>query len=395
MTFPLATLSPIIDATGISAPVYNDIYQSLIASFQNIYGSDIYIAPDSQDGQWLAVLAAAINDSNQAAIAVFQAYSPFYAQGAGLSSQIKLNGLARAIATNSQSQGNVIGVVGTVVLNGVVKDVNGNLWNLPASVTIPLAGTISVTIIAQTAGAIVAPAGSINSITNPQLGWQSFISTSNAVAGAPVESDAALRVRQKFSTALSALSIKNAIEASIGNVNGVTRFFVYENDTGATDVNGVPAHSLAPVVEGGISTAIAKAIQLKKAPGIQTYGSTSVIAYDSKGLPITINYFILAAIPIYFEITIKVLPGYSSSTGVAINNAIMAYINGLTIGEDVYPSQVQGAASLIGTGLDLTFYITLFRLGLSVGTLGTGLIVIPFNSAANNIVANNTLIIAP
>ena len=393
MTFPLATLSPVINASGISAPPYSDIYQSIVASFQLIYGSDIYIAPDSQDGQFIALLASAINDSNQAAVAVFQAYSPIYAQGAGLSSQVKINGLSREIATNSQSQGNVVGQVGTVILNGVVKDENGELWNLPASVTIPVTGEISVTVFAQKLGAIVASAGIINSIQNPQLGWQSFVSTVDATIGAPVETDAALRARQAFSTALPSLSIKNGIEAAIANVNGVTRFILYENDTGVTDINGIPAHSLSAVIEGGNSIEIGKAIQIKKPPGIQTYGSTAVTARDSKGFPIVINYFILAGVSIFFEITIKALPSYVSSTGAAIKQAIINYVDALLIGDDVYPSQVQGAASLIGTALDETFYITDFKLGLSAITLATTPIVINFNQAADASILNVNLIV--
>ena len=393
MTFPLATLSPVVDSAGISAPPYSDIYQSLVASFQLIYGSDIYIAPDSQDGQWLAILASAINDSNQAAIAVFQAYSPIYAQGAGLSSQVKINGLSREIATKSQAQGDVVGQVGTIILNGVVRDTNSNLWDLPASVTIPLNGVISVTVIAQKLGSIVAQAGSINTIQNPQLGWQSFVSTVDATIGAAVETDAALRARQAFSTALPSLSIKNGIEAAIGNVNGVQRFVLYENDTGVTDVNGIPAHSLSAVVEGGISTDIGKAIQIKKPPGIQTYGSTSVTVRDSKSFPIDINYFILTNIPIFFEITIKALSGYVSSTGVAIQQAIARYATLLPIGEDVYPSQVQGAASLIDTNLDETFYITNFKLGTSVAGLATVPIIINFNQAASTSLTNISLIV--
>ena len=65
-TYPLSTLAPTVNAAGISVPSYNDILQSLIAIFQSIYGSDIYVAQDSQDGQWLAALSRAIHDSNQA-----------------------------------------------------------------------------------------------------------------------------------------------------------------------------------------------------------------------------------------------------------------------------------------------------------------------------------------
>ena len=387
-TYPLAILAPTINSTGISIPSYNDIYQSLIASFQAIYGSGIYIAPDSQDGQWLAILAKAINDSNQSAVAVFQAFAPTYAQGAGLSSLVKINGLLRNIATNSTAVGNVIGVAGTIITNGVVKDVNGNLWNLPASVTIPIGGSISVTVTAQVAGNTVAPASSINIVATPQLGWQSFSNTSNAVPGSPVEDDATLRIRQGASTSLPALGIKEAIYAAIGNVTGITRWTIYENDTGTTDANGIPAHSLSAVIEGGTVADITAAISNKKAPGAQTYGTTSGVVHDQFGLPSTINYYILASVPIYFAITIKALPGYVSTTGTALINALVAFVNSLTIGEDVYVTQAQASASLIGLGIGQTFYITSFTLGTAPTPVGTSNIVINFNQAASCAAAN-------
>ena len=382
MIYPLATLAPTIDSAGITAPQYSDIYQSLIASYQTIYGSDIYISADSQDGQWLAIIAKAISDSNQFGIKVYQDYSPLYAQGVGLSSQVKLNGLARLISSNSQSQGNVVGQVGSLITNGVVSDINGNLWNLPSSVTIPSSGTISVTVTAQNTGAINAPSGTINSIFNPQLGWQSFVSTVDATIGAPIESDAALRQRQAVSTALPAQAIVKSISGSIGNVASVKRFVVYENDTGTTDSNGVPAHSISAVVEGGNSIDIANAIRLKKPPGIQTYGSTNIIVYDAAGLPLAINYFILADVQIYISLTIKTLTGYVAPTGALIIQAIVNYLNSLAIGQDIYPSNAQGVASLIGSGFENTFYITVLTLGIAPAPSGTSLIVIPFNQAA-------------
>ena len=75
-TYPLATLAAQVTSTGISAPSYNDILSSLTASFQGIYGSDAYLGPDSQDGQLLAVVAQAIYDCNQTAIAVYNQFSP-------------------------------------------------------------------------------------------------------------------------------------------------------------------------------------------------------------------------------------------------------------------------------------------------------------------------------
>lgn len=387
-TYPLTTLAPTIDATGITAPAYSDIYQSLIASFQAIYGSAIYIDPDSQDGQWLAILASAINDSNQAAIACFQAFSPTYSQGGGLSSLVKINGLSRNVSSYSTAVGNVIGVAGTLVSGGIVVDINGNKWALPASVTVPIGGSIAVTVTAVNPGSLIAPIGTINKIYNPQFGWQSFTSTTDAIPGAPVEDDPTLRARQAISTSLPALGIKESIVAAIGNVPGVTRYQVYENDGGTTDANGVPAHTLSAVVLGGTVANLTAAIASKKAPGIQTYGSTSGTVYDQYGLPVTINYFVLALVPIYYAVTIKALPGYVSTTGIALQQALVDFTNALSIGEDIYTSQAQAAASLIALGVGQTFYITSFALGFAASPSTTANLTVAFNQAASCQVSN-------
>lgn len=381
-TYPLATLAPTIDASGISAPPYSDIYKSLLATFRSIYGQDIYVAPDSQDGQWIAVLAKAIDDSNQAAIMLFQSFSPTYAQGAELSSLVKINGIERKVPTRSEAIGRVIGQAGSLIINGVVRDVSGNLWNLPPSVTIPVSGEILETVIAQEDGDINAAIGAINTIQNPQFGWQSFVNTVAATPGAPVESDVQLRERQTISTALPALAILDAISAAIGAVPDVTRFLVYENDTSTTDANGIPGHSICAVVSGGTVSLVTTAIYSRKPPGIQTFGSISGTVFDRYGLPTIINYEPLDEIPIYFHIKLEPLPGYISTTGDAIKQALVDFLNTLRIGDDVFASQCLAVASLPGQAVSSTFYIAEFLLGLAADPTGAGNISILFNQAA-------------
>jgi len=390
MTYPLSTLAPTISSTGITIPSYNDIYQSLIAIMQGIYGSDIYVDPDSQDGQWLAALAQAINNSNQAAVAVYQAYSPTYAQGTGLDSVIKINGLKRDVATNSQAVGNIIGVAGTIITNGVVMDTSSNLWNLPTTVIIPGGGSIEETVTAQSPGSISAGIGQINAIYTPQLGWQSFSNTSAATQGNPVEADGQLRVRQSQSTALPAQSIKEAIYGSLSNIPGVTRVTVYENDTDATDANGVSGHTFIPIVQGGDANAIANAIYILKPPGIQTGGTTTIVITDQLGLVTPINFDVLTLVPIYYAVTIKALAGYVSTTGDALIAALVAFTNALGIGDDVYQSQVAAVASL-GGALGATFYIVDFYLDITAVPVSTANIAIAYNAAASGLTANTGL----
>lgn len=390
-TYPLATLGPTISSTGISAPSYADILASLQASAQSIFGSDIYLDPDSQDGQLLAIIAMAINDENQAAIAAFLAFSPTYAQGTELSSLVKINGIARQVATNSTVVVTVVGTVGTVITNGLVADTNNNQWNLPSTVTVPLSGSIDVTATAVDVGDVTALAGTVTTIVTPTLGWQSVTNAVPAVPGAPVEADATLRQRQAVSTALPSQSPLDGTLAAVANLTGVIRYAAYENVTGTTDGNGVPGHSISIVVEGGDTLQIAETIANKKTPGTGTYGTTSEIVYDQYGVPNTINFFVLAEQALAVEIDITALAGFVSTTEDTIKQAVADFVNGLSIGEDSYLARLYTPANLGGTGEGATFVVTAIRQAIKPAAPAASDVVIAFNQAATLAVADVTV----
>lgn len=344
------TLAAVISPTGISAPDYATILASLQNSFWSIYGSDANLDPDTQDGALLAVYAQANYDTNQATIATYNAFSPLTAQGVGLSSVVKINGIKRKSSSNSQVVVRVDGVVGTIIQGGIVgDDLNlGTQWALPASVTIPVAGFADVTATSIVPGTVTAAAGSLTKILTPTLGWQTVTNAATAVPGLPVESDATLRQRQSRSTALPAETPLEAIFAAVANVPDVGRVAVYENDTDATDNQGIPSHSIAAVVEGGDANDVAEAIASKKAPGTGTYGTTSVLVFDSRGVPSTIRFFSLSDVPVSVSITIKALTGYLSTTGDTIKSAIAEFISQLPIGENSYLGRLYGPGNLNG-----------------------------------------------
>jgi hypothetical protein len=87
-------LSATVTAEGISAPDYQTILDTLTSYFQQIYGSDAYLEPDSKDGQMVALVALAIHDANNTAISVYNCFSP-RRRGAALTSNVKINGIAR------------------------------------------------------------------------------------------------------------------------------------------------------------------------------------------------------------------------------------------------------------------------------------------------------------
>lgn len=346
----MGTLAAQITAAGISAPDYDDALAQLQSGYWQIYGSDAVLDPDSQDGQLLAVFARAITDLNQLAINTYNSFSPASAQGAGLASIVKINGLTKEVASNSTTIVTIVGQVGTTITNGMVGDNAGlnTQWALPSIVNIPNSGTIDVTATCTTAGAVAAGAGTLTKILTPTLGWQSVTNAAAAQAGNPIEQDAALRRRQATSTANPSQTVLAGIKGAIAELPGVGRLEVYENDTDEADANGIAPHTIAAVVAGGDATAIAQAIQVHKTAGGGTAGTVSEQVVDPKGVPNTIRFYPLTNVPLTLIINIHPLNGYVSTTGTAIQQSVAGFINGLDIGEDSYLNRLWSAANLSG-----------------------------------------------
>jgi hypothetical protein len=154
-----------VDESGIHSPAFTDILTFLQGKVQSIFGSDVVLSNDSADGQLLGIFAQVIYDTNSMAIAVYNSYSPSTAVGVGLSSVVKINGLSRELPTNSTATVQVIGVAGTTIIGGIVRDANSNQWNLPSPTVIDTTGQAIVTATAAVSGAITTPAGPVTIAT--------------------------------------------------------------------------------------------------------------------------------------------------------------------------------------------------------------------------------------
>jgi uncharacterized phage protein gp47/JayE len=380
----MATLADLVyvDATGFHYPDYPTVLQYLTDEYKNIYGADTYITADSQDGQWIAINALAIFETMQVCSAVYSSFSPTTAQADALSRQVKINGIRRRSATYSTADLLLVGAAGTVISNGQAVDTLEQKWLLPASVTIPAGGSITVTATAEKIGEVTAQANTITKINTPTLGWQSVNNLTSATVGVAVETDAELRTRQTTSTALPSQSILAGIVGQVASLAGVTRFRGYENDSNSTDSDGLPAHSIALVVEGGTNQAIADAIALKKTPGTATYGTTSATTFDSYGIPNTINFFRPTVATIGVAITIQPFAGYTASFASDISEAVAQSIESIEIGEDVLLNKLYVPANLPTATAGATFNITQIRIKKNAGSFGTANIALTFNEVA-------------
>lgn len=382
-----------LDGTGLHLPDYPAVLDHIQTQMRAIYGEDLYLDADSQDGQLAAIFAEALYDAYMLAGSVYNSHSPASAQGVSLSNRVVINGIRRLTATHSTAVVRIVGAVGKVLTGAVAQDGQKRSWLIPDGTTIPLSGEILVTATAETAGDIRAAAGDIATIATPMLGWHSVTNPEAATPGAATELDAALRRRQKVSTALPSRTVKDGIVGAVASISGVTRVKAYENDSSDVDVDGIPPHTVSIVAEGGDTTEIANAIAIKKTPGCGTFGDTSASVTDKYGSPITIRFWRRVEAPVAVRVRLRPLAGYLAITGETIAANVAKAINGLDIGEDVLLSQIYTPVNA-ANGAPKTFDVLSIELALVGGDYAAANLAIPYNAAASCSAAAVDVVIA-
>ncbi len=386
--------SPTIDEFGITLPPYDTVHEEIQTAFREIFGQDIYIEPDSQDGQWLAIMALALHDAYSFSGSVYNAFSPSTAQGVGLSRVVKINGIRRHEASFSFVDLRIVGQAGSTIVDGLVRDDAGNTWAIQGDVVIPPAGEITVSAVCTVPGAVVAAAGTITNIATPTRGWQSVENLVEAVVGEAIETDAKLRQRQTVSTMIPSQTVFEGIVGAVASLDGVTRYKGYENDAYTTDANGIPPQAISIIVEGGDATEIAQTIAAKKSPGVATYGTTSITVFDDYGVPRVIKFYRPTNVDIDVEVTLTADTGYSQAIENRLVQSVVDWINALEIGEDVIRSRLFVPANLDGDPDSKTYILTNIRLARHGDALGTADLPIAFNEAATGLTANITLVLS-
>lgn len=361
-----------MDASGLHTPSYDDIIAYYIAQAKSIFGSDIYIDNDSQDYQLMSMFAQASSDAMNLCQLAVNNESPATAVGAGLASVVKINGLAKKTATYSTDAVDLTGNPGSTIVSGVVQDVSGYKWDLPSPLTFPTGGALTVTATCETIGAVTAAIGDIQSIVNSQYGWYSVYNSVAATPGAPIESDLALRTRQSVSVEIPSQTPFQGTIAAVAAVEGVTRYGGEENSAAAADSNGVPAHSIAIVAEGGADTDIATAIANHKTTGCGTYGTTAVALPANYSISGNTCFSRPTYDTIAVNITVTPLTGYSSAVQAQMIANIENYLNTLPIGASVQASSLYyPALAAMADQNTASFGINSITVNLNGGSFGS------------------------
>lgn len=293
-------MSDIINENGLQLKDLNTLIDDLTTKLKEIYGPDINTDSDSPDGQKIGIIAQLGTDLRELLALLNSSFDPDQAEGAILDQRVSINGIERnggsytitPIEIITSRNINLIGLDNQseeedpdVSNLFTVKDNEGNEFYLldSVSITIPTTGDNLYNFRAAEKGKVET---TINTITTPVTVFAGITSVNNPLSattiGTEEETDELLKIRRRKSVAISASGYLDSIEAAISNVEGVTDVIVEENDTDATDINGIPAKSIWVIVEGGSDSDIAQAIWAKKSSGSGMYGDENVYITRSR-----------------------------------------------------------------------------------------------------------------
>lgn len=322
-----------ITANGLSIDTLDAITQSLVNGFKNIYGANINVDQNSPDGQMIGIFAQATEDLLEFIANVNNSFDPDQAQGVLLDQRCAINNIERLGGTYTIQPISVT-VNQTVTLDGLdanfdsptatgytVQDSSGNQFILQTTTTFT-AGTTVANFRAALIGVVSVP---INTITTPVTIVQGVTGVNNPNAAITVgqneETDAQLRTRRAQAVANATTGYLNGLLAKIQALSGVTEAVLYENDTGSTDANGTPAHTVWLIVAGGSNSDIANTIYENKSYGCGMRGAQTFNITTANGTIFVAKWDNPTPETLYIKFTIQTVP---SGSGFSFNTTTIA-----------------------------------------------------------------------
>lgn len=277
----------IIDAEGLQVKTLTEITADLQAALRAIYGADINLDQNSPDGQLVGIMAQVGVDLRELAVQINNSFNPDRAVGRLLDERVVINNIQRNGGTYTIQEVDIT-VDRTVTLQGLdanfndpdgsgytVQDDSGNQFILIDTDTLT-AGTHSLNFRAKQIGRVETTIGTIVNPVTIILGVTAINNPTSALeVGQAEETDAQLRLRRQQSVALSSTGYLNGLLGAVLDLDGVTDAQLYENYGDSVDADGIPAHGIWLIAEGGANADIGNTIYARKSYGANMKGDVT------------------------------------------------------------------------------------------------------------------------
>lgn len=419
---------------GFVPKTLNDIQESVSSNMKAIVGASIDISPRSVWGQIIGVFAGELAEVWEGGEELYSALDPDAAAGAALVSLAGITGTIPLGAESSTVTETLVGTTATVVPEGTIVSVTGrtdsrfltladatiaavSAWagttaysiddrrkntgkvyrctqagtsagsggptgtgSIISDGTVVWAylgtgdGAIEVPCASEKLDAITAPAGTLTRIDSPVVGLNTAVNLLDADLGRPSETDPELRARREIELRADGNAALDSVLARVSKVNGVASVAVFENDTEATDGDGVPPHSIEVVVDldagppADVEDQIRAAIFTAVAGGIRPYGHVTGTVVDGSGNSQEVDFSYLTEVPAFIRLDLEVTSQYPTNGDAQVLEQLLAFeADRLVGGYDLVAQQVAAIAFNV-TGV---FNVSNVQVGLSSPAAGT------------------------
>ena len=343
---------------GFTSPEELAVLSGVLADMNQAFGGNLNLSVSTPQGQWATSLAAVIGASNDLFVDFTNQVDPAFANGRMQDAIARIYYLTRRGATPTTVTARCSGATGVTIPQGALaRAIDGTIYAALSSGLIATGGFVDLTFAALTTGPLDLPIGALSTIYRTIPGWDSVTNLAAGTPGQNEETREELEDRRAQSVASNATGILPAVRGSVLSVPGVVDAYVTENPTASPVTIGgvsVAAHSLYVSVFGGTDVDVATAIWLKKPPGCNYTGATSVVISDTNSGYLTpptytVSFDRAASTAVNFDVEIATGPGVPGDAGNQIEAAITAVFPTIArIGQSVYASSFTCAINALG-----------------------------------------------
>ncbi len=336
----------ILDGNGLQVSTHEELVTYFTAMFQDIYGPDINLDSDSPDGQLMNIFIQSILDIEDLMVQVYNMFDPDNAIGVVLDQRVAINGIQRQAGTftvtnitlTTNQALNIYGLDAPTQSLFTVADAQGNEWVLIASLSIPGPGSYVAAFRSKVPGAVLTSPNTITVPVTVVLGVQTINNpTTYTSLGLNEETDAALKIRRQQSVSLASQGYLAGLLAALENISGVLSAFVYENNTGTTDGDGIPGHTIWVIVSGTVLPAdVANAIYLKRNAGAGMFGDQTYVITQVDGSPFVVRFDYVESEDLYIRFTATSIDGINAPNIAAIRSGLVSsFVPGVNAKVDI------------------------------------------------------------
>lgn len=305
---------------GLTVKTANELEAELISGFKEIYGEEINLDSNTQDGQRIGLLVQMGIDLRELAKEIYNCGNPDYCRGPIQDVRYKLNNMTRKGGSFTIVP-ITIKAKSTITLDGLdanyndvnatsygVSDNSGNQYFLIDTTTIQ-AGTHVLPFRAQKIGFIQPIIGTITNQITIKTEIESVINNSAPTSyGINQETDENFALRRERSPENRSQNGIDAMRSQLLELEGVTEAFVYSHDfdkyPDTVDADGINPHYIWVIVEGGANSEIATVIYANVG-GAGMKGEIELLIPTTSGQPFLTRFDRTVATPLYIRFNLQ------------------------------------------------------------------------------------------